>query len=232
MDARGGRATSGAARLENGNSFGRPETKAHRASHTQATDHRILRVPDRPPAHPSGEEKRELIPVFSPTADARDLAMAYYRLLLDGDRSMEKPAWEQLSRLNGAIGSDREALDALGNLSAGRGDLLTAAQAFRHALEMDPGDSTALSNLGILEARQGNLDEAIRLLRKAFENNMDLPGMAINLARVDCAAGDSAAALTALKAALVYSPDLEDLRHVELEMSGPNSDCVVAAKTK
>jgi hypothetical protein len=36
MDASGGRATLGAARLENGHCFDRPEIKTDRASHTQA----------------------------------------------------------------------------------------------------------------------------------------------------------------------------------------------------
>ena len=39
MDARGGHATLGAARLENGQSFDRPEIKTDRASHTQAKGH-------------------------------------------------------------------------------------------------------------------------------------------------------------------------------------------------
>jgi hypothetical protein len=39
MDARGGRATVGAAGLENGHGFDRPEIKTDRASHTQAKGH-------------------------------------------------------------------------------------------------------------------------------------------------------------------------------------------------
>ena len=39
MDARGGHATLGAARLENGQSFDRPEIKTDRASHKQAKGH-------------------------------------------------------------------------------------------------------------------------------------------------------------------------------------------------
>jgi DNA-binding CsgD family transcriptional regulator len=39
MDARRGYATVGAARLENGHGFDRPEIKADRASHTQAKGH-------------------------------------------------------------------------------------------------------------------------------------------------------------------------------------------------
>jgi hypothetical protein len=39
MDARGGRAIVGAARLENGHGFDRPEIKTDRASHTQTKGH-------------------------------------------------------------------------------------------------------------------------------------------------------------------------------------------------
>jgi len=39
MDARGGRATFGAARLENGNSCDGPKIETYGASHTQAKDH-------------------------------------------------------------------------------------------------------------------------------------------------------------------------------------------------
>ena len=39
MDARGGRATSGAGRGENGPSFDRPKIKADRVSNIQATGH-------------------------------------------------------------------------------------------------------------------------------------------------------------------------------------------------
>ena len=39
MDARGGHATLGAARLENGQSFDRAEIKTDRASHKQAKGH-------------------------------------------------------------------------------------------------------------------------------------------------------------------------------------------------
>jgi hypothetical protein len=39
MDARGGRATSGAARIENGQTFDRPEIKTDRVSNSQATEH-------------------------------------------------------------------------------------------------------------------------------------------------------------------------------------------------
>jgi hypothetical protein len=57
MDASGGRATLGAARLENGHSFDRPEIKTNRASHSQPKE-----PPERPAcrARVEGEARNDL----------------------------------------------------------------------------------------------------------------------------------------------------------------------------
>jgi hypothetical protein len=66
MDARGGRATSGRARFENGQSFDRPEIKTDRVSNSQATVH-LEQAPagrDRGPQmspHYSNDDKSPLI---------------------------------------------------------------------------------------------------------------------------------------------------------------------------
>lgn len=163
------------------------------------------------------------MPIFSPRATDRDLAMAYYQLLLEGDRSFEALAWEKLNQLGNTIANDKAALDALGNLSAERGDNQTAERAFQKVLEIDPDDLTALSNLGILRAKEGKLNEAIPLLNKAFERNQDVPGLAMNLARVDCMAGDGQAAQATLQTALNYSPNLVDLRQLESQLNACGS---------
>lgn len=202
-----------------------PRAVARNILHVAWTDHRILRVPDRSTAVDHVSTGDHLVPIFSPRATDRDLAMAYYQLLLEGDRSFETLAWEKLNQLGKTIGDDRAALDALGNLSAERGDNQTAEQTFQKVLAIDPEDLTALSNLGILRAKEGKLNEAIPLLNKAFEHNQDVPGLAMNLARVDCMAGDGQAAQATLKTALIYSPDLADLRELEsqLNVCGPTS---------
>jgi tetratricopeptide (TPR) repeat protein len=195
-----------------------PRAVASNIVHVAWTDHRILRVPDHAQiATGSGGDR--LVPIFSPKATERDLAMAYYQLLLEGDRSFEMPAWEGLRQLGDSIADDKEALDAFGNLNAERGDNQAAEQAFRKVLAIDPDDLTALSNLGILMAKQEKLNDSIVLLRKAFDRNQDVPGLAMNLARVQCMAGDGRAAQSTLARALAYSPGLPDLLQLESQMN-------------
>jgi hypothetical protein len=205
-------------------------TGAENIPHVAWTDHRILRLPASTSPLPHHATEGKLVPIFSPDTTKRDLAMADYKLLLEGDRSFEGSAREQLTQLGESIVNDKEALDARGNMSAERGDLGEAEQEFRRVLALDPVDLTALSNLGILLAKQGNLTDAMQVLNKAFHNNNDIPGLAINLARVECAAGDGPAARATLQASLVYSPALEDLRGLQEQMKDQRADCATTGK--
>ncbi len=196
-----------------------PRTGAENIPHVAWTDHRILRKPDKPALVAPARPGDELEPVFSPGATTRDLAMAYYKLLLEGDRSYEPRALELLHQQQDAIANDEAALDALGNLSAEHGDNQAAEQAFRRVLALDPVDLTALSNLGTLLAKQGKLNDAMDLLRKAFHDNRDVSGLAMNLARVECMAGQGEAARATVRDALVYNPDLRNLRQLNEQLS-------------
>ena len=155
-----------------------------------------------------------LTPIFSSGASERDQAMANYRALLEGDRSREPIVWQQLNEMRDALTDDKEALDALGNLSAERRDWVRAEGAFRRVLEIDRTDLTALSNLGTLLAKEGKLKEAAVFLQQAFDRNQDLPSLAKNLARVQCLAGDEAAAHSTLTTALIYCPEVDDVRRL------------------
>lgn len=132
-----------------------------------------------------------------------------------------------LSKIRGEIGADRDALDAFGTLTAQRGESEPAEAAFQQVLTIQPRDLTALSDLGTLRAKQGRLQEAIALLKPAFEANRDIGGLAMNLARVQCTAGEGAAATATLKAALVYSPESQEMRQALSEMT--HSDAPPAA---
>ena len=197
-----------------------PRTGAMNILHVAWTDHRILKLPEERKTESDQGSGNVLVPIFSPGATKRDRAMACYQALLEGDRSFETAAWEQLKEQRDSIANDKSALDALGNLSAERGDQQTAEQAFRRVLEIDPADLTALSNLGTLLAKQGKLTDSIPMLRTAFEHNQDIPGLAMNLARVECMAGDGAAARSTLETALIYSPNLEDVQRLLTQMTG------------
>jgi predicted CXXCH cytochrome family protein len=198
-------------------------TGAENIPHVAWTDHRILRSPGSSGNGTEHPQSAELSPVFSPGATKRDLAMAYYRALLEGNPSVEPKAWKLLQEQRDAMGSDAAALDAFGLLSAEHGDSHGAEEAFRKVLKLDPHDLTALSNLGTLEAKQGRLKSSLALLQTAFEANKDITGLAMNLARVQCMDGDAAGARATLDAALVYGPGVENMRRMRDQLSNCTS---------
>jgi len=195
-----------------------PRTGARNVLHVAWTDHRIRKVPEPTIAESQSADQSELTAVFSPGTTQRDEAMANYQALLEGDRSRESVAWEQLNAQRSGLGKDVAALDALGNISAERGEREEAEEAFRKVLELAPSDLTALSNLGTLLAKEGKLKEGEALLNKAFDRNQDIPGLAMNLARVQCMTGDGQAARTTLATALIYCPNVDDMRRLLTQM--------------
>jgi predicted CXXCH cytochrome family protein len=200
-----------------------PRSGARNILHVAWTDHRIRKRPE-PMHEPSLPESGELTPIFSPGTTERDQAMAEYQALLEGDRSRESAVWKQLTALEGHLGNDDEALDALGNIAAERGDLAGAERAFKRVLDHNPIDLTALSNLGVLLAKEGKLQESEAILQKAFDRNQDSPALAMNLARVQCIAGNGAAARSTLTTALVYCPGDEPIQRLLTQLA----DCGAA----
>jgi predicted CXXCH cytochrome family protein len=202
-----------------------PRSGAENIPHVAWTDHRILKLADNPKTAPRAYEKAALAPIFSSGATERDLAMANYKAMLEGNASLEPRTWELLQEERGAIQNDKDALDAWGVMCAERGDAKMAEQAFQRVLELDPADLTALSDLGTLQAKQGDLKEADVLLQTAFERNQDISGLAMNLARVQCMSGDAAAARATLETTLVYNPELPDVRRLLAQLT----DCAAAS---
>jgi predicted CXXCH cytochrome family protein len=195
-------------------------TGAANIPHVAWTDHRILREPFSLQTNTVHGMPDELSPVFSPGATQRDLAMAYYKKWLEsGNQAAEVKAWTLLKQQHDTIANDKDALDAFGNMTAGRGDIQDAEQAFEQVLKLDPHDLTAISNLGILRAKQGRMKESIALLAPAFEANKDVTGLAMNLARVQCMAGDGAGARATVETALIYAPGMHKLRELRDETS-------------
>ena len=196
-----------------------PRIGAENIPHVAWTDHRILPRPKEVKSSLQTSDSGSFAPIFSPGATARDLAMANYLALLEGDRSLEPIAWKELNADQSLIANDQAALDALGNLSAERGELKKANQLFQQVLALDPNDLTALSNVGVLLAKEGRLADSISILQKAFARNQDIPGLSMNLARVQCMAGNATAARATLNTALVYCPSSEDTRRLLTQMS-------------
>ena len=192
-----------------------PRNGAENIPHVAWTDHRILKITDN-----SGESIKDLgegdtlIPVFSPAATKRDLALAYYQAVLKGNFALQQKAYQSLEEISSETSEDKEVLDALGIVREKRGDFVQAKEAFEKVLKLDPQDLTALSNLGTLRAKSGDLQGAIALWRPAFERNEDVVGLAKNLAQVQCMLGDPAAARATLEKTLQYSPGLQDVQQM------------------
>ncbi len=192
-----------------------PRTGAENIAHVAWTDHRILKAPE-PAEKPSLGDT--LVPVFSPGATQRDVALAYYKSLLEGNVAVQQKAFERLEAVKPELSGDDAAQVALGIIVEGRGDLKQAQELFQNVLKRDPVNLIAISNLGTLLAKSGDLQAAISLWRPAFDRNEDVVGLAKNLARVQCAAGDSAGARATLQKTLQYSPGIRDIRQLMTQL--------------
>ena len=192
-----------------------PRTGAENIAHVAWTDHRILKAPE-PVEKPS--LGNTLVPVFSPGATQRDVGLAYYKSLLEGNVAVQQKAFEKLEPIKPELSGDADAQVALGILVGGRGDLKQAQELFQDVLRRDPVNLIAISNLGTLLAKSGDLRAAISLWRPAFERNEDVVGLAKNLARVQCAAGDAAGARATLQKTLQYSPGIRDVRQLMTQL--------------
>jgi hypothetical protein len=142
-------------------------------------------------------------------------------------RSQSEPGVAGQMRLDYFLGSGHLGttyLYSIGDyLFESPGEREEAEKAFRRVLELAPSDLTALSNLGTLLAKEGKLKEGEALLREAFDRNQDIPGLALNLARVQCMTQDGQAARTTLVTALIYCPNVEDMRRLLTQMGNCGS---------
>ena len=195
-----------------------PRTGAENISHVAWTDHRILKHPEAPELAAKPSPGDTLVPIFSPGITERDVALAYYKSLLEGNVALQQKAVEKLQAVKPELTGDDDALVALGVLVEGRGDLKQAQELFQEVLRRDPLNLIAISNLGTLLAKSGDLQAAISLWRPAFERNEDVVGLAKNLARVECAAGDATAARATLQKTLQYSPGIRDVRQLMTQL--------------
>lgn len=95
-------------------------------------------------------------------------------------------------------------------IAASLGDIESAIEASRHALERKPDHAEAQRNLGALLARQGRLAEALPLLEGAVARHPDRPDGLLNLASALRELGRPAAALAAVDRVLQRDPDHAD----------------------
>jgi Cytochrome c554 and c-prime len=131
-----------------------PALSARDISHTQATDHRILRRPESMiPNSSSITAKLQPFPATKETEnDVRDLALAYETLVERGDQTAVPDAERLLDLANKQDANDPPVLTALGYIAQQNGENDKARQYYERTLAVDAYAEEAATNLGVLEA--------------------------------------------------------------------------------
>jgi predicted CXXCH cytochrome family protein len=187
-----------------------PRSTAENIAHVAWTDHRILARPSA--KHASAPQYNTLLPVFSPTANPRDHALALYASMNDGHTENGPQAYAQLEATFAHDRDDVQVLSALATISNLKGDTAQATALFAAVLSIEPLNRVAAVNLAILKARGGDLDQARKLLDPVFDRNQDIPTIATDLAAIACKQRDANGARDALQKALRYNPGSGDMR--------------------
>jgi predicted CXXCH cytochrome family protein len=191
-----------------------PRKEAPDLAHSEWTDHRILRQPEKtaPAAESNAEPTLVPVPGVPQKPNARDLALAYYNMVENGHQEFAARAWTLLQDAVKTDPNDSEVLVALGFLAEANGNRDRASNYFQLTLKQDPGNYTAAMDLAVLVAREGSLNRAADLWQKTFAHNEDITGLGMNLAAARCMLGDKTAAEQTLERVLFYSPDHQAAR--------------------
>jgi Flp pilus assembly protein TadD len=204
-----------------------PSIVSEDVAHTQATDHRILRVPAMPLQRVGAAAAPRLVrfPAIAGADDKRDLALAWASLAEGGSSSAAREAESRLRQAIAEQPDDPAVLTALGFIEQKRGNLAEARKNYKHALEMDPYSNEAASNLGVIEAQAGRVDNAVSLWKQAFERAPGKSAIGMNLAQVYCSAGKFDEARSFTRRVLEFNPDLKEAKEIFRALSQDPQKC-------
>jgi Tfp pilus assembly protein PilF len=187
-----------------------PALSTKDVTHTQATDHRILRRSETVALQTSDSQPARLQPFPSSVElkdDVRDLALAYETIAERGDAGAATEAERRLELANKQEPNDPSVLTAIGYIAQQRGDTGKARQYYEAALRNDPYAEEAATNLGVLEARQGHLQRAVSLWKTVFDHTPWRSSVGIDIALGFCAAGRFDGATAYVNRVLEFNPD-------------------------
>ena len=102
--------------------------------------------------------------------------------------------------------SSAEGYRLLGRVKDELGDPVSASEAFKRAIVLDPRDAWSMNNLGLLLLEQQRADEALPLLARAVELRKDVPAFHNNLGMALEHTGRFVAAAAAYRGALTADP--------------------------
>ncbi len=106
--------------------------------------------------------------------------------------------------------SEADSIVESGRAAHRQGALDRAAEAYRHALTLDPTHALATAGLGVIALQTGDMAGAVNLLEKAARLAPGNPTIQNNLGNARIAAGDVSGAEAAFDAALAAEPGLTD----------------------
>lgn len=189
-----------------------PALRAKGVSHTEMTDHRILRFPNEAPL-PQLQVRGKPLASFPASDDSlattRDFALAWETLAQSGLAGAAQQA-ENYLRLSVKHGPDDPVvLAALGFVEQEHGHASAARDLYERALKIDPLSNDAATNLGILEARAGNLRRAVELWNSAFARVPNRSAIGMDLAIAFCVAGQRDIARRYVERVLEFNPDYQ-----------------------
>ena len=196
-----------------------PPVASRDVAHTQATDHRILRLPGPQPVladldAPTKPVPPKLVP-FPASAgppDIRDLALAWHSLLRRGEEDAAPKTRELLTQALRQDPNDADVATALAYMEQKARNTAQARELYQKALQADPSQLDAAVNLGVIEAQSGDPKAALKLWLDAFRRAPAHSAIGIDLALVSCDLGQVAEARDYLARVLQFNPDLSRAR--------------------
>jgi Tfp pilus assembly protein PilF len=209
-----------------------PAVQSRDVAHTQATHHRILRLPGPQPVltdldSPTKAATPQLVP-FPASAgppDIRDLALAWDALVHRGNEQFAPKAHEFLTQALHQNPCDAAVATALAYREQKAGNAVQAKQLYEEALRADPNQLDATVNLGVIEAQSGDPSAALKLWQDAFRRAPAHSAIGIDLALVACDMGQVAAAREYLSRTLKFNPDLGEAREFLAHLNAQPPKC-------
>ena len=226
-----------------------PRTTTADVAHTQATDHRILKLPMMPlqslqtgaaaqlvrfppqplaapaPSTNAGAAAASSPSTPSPPGDARDLALAWESIAQSGQSSGAIEAERYLNQAIVEHPDDPTLLDSLAFIAQRRGDAAKARELYEHALRSDPSLIDAAANLGVIEARAGHYDRAAALWEPAFNRAPGRSAIGMNLAHIACDTAQFDKARAYVSRVLQFNPDLPSAKAFAKQLAAEPPNC-------
>ncbi|HVH87466.1 MAG TPA: hypothetical protein VM912_12130 [Terriglobales bacterium] len=187
-----------------------PSLSSKDVTHTEETDHRILRHQAQTSGVLATSQFRDLQPfaIYPQTSnDVRDLALTYESLVECGDSSISGKAERLLELPDKQDPNDAPVLTALGYIAQEHGDTDRSRQYYDRALCNDSTAQEGATNLGVIEAKEGHLRQAVSLWQAVFKEAPWRSSVGVDIALGYCAANHYDEARAYVKRVLEFNPD-------------------------